>query len=106
MKIKFFRGNDHEIKIRFKTFTGELEKMYLTVRCEKGVKRLQKTLSNGITKENDYYIIKFIPEDTNNVDCSLNMTYDIKIIVDGKRKTIAKDFFVLDEENTRLEDEV
>lgn len=106
MKIKFFRGNDHEVKFKFKTFTGTVDKMYLTTRCEKRIARLRKSLGNGITKDDEWYTVTFVPADTNDIDCSLKMTYDIEIIVNGKTYTVKKDRFILLEENTRPEDEV
>ena len=106
MTIKFVRGNDHEVRFRFKTFTGKIEKMYLTVKCSKKYKRLQKTLGNGIELIEGWYVITFVPADTNGIDCSLDMIYDIEIIVGGKRKTIKKDKFILIEEVTSPEDEV
>lgn len=106
-EIKFFRGNYHQIRFKFKTYTGTPEKIYLTVRCEKGYKQLHKRLGNGIELVDDWYVITFLPEDTNDIDCSLDMTYDIEIVVDNKKPfTIKKDKFTLLEENTRPEDEV
>lgn len=106
MIIKFFRGNDHEVKFRFKNFTGTIEKMYFTVKCAAGKVRLQKTIGNGIEKVDDWYVITFVPADTNDIQCYLKMFYDIEIVVGGKVKTVAKNSFVLEEKVTRPEDEV
>lgn len=106
MEIKFFRGNNHKARFRFTKFTGKPEKMYFTVKCSQKYKRLQKTLGDGIELIDGWYVITFVPEDTNDIDCSLEMTYDIEIIVDGEVYTIEKNAFTLQEENTRPEDEV
>ena len=105
-EISFFRGNYHQIKFKFKTFEGTPEMIYLTVRCEKRYKQLHKRLGDGIELVDGWYVITFDPEDTNNIDCTLEMTYDIEIVVDDKPFTIKKDKFILLEENTRPEDEV
>lgn len=105
-KIEFFRGNYHETRFKFKTFTGIPEMIYFTVRCEKRYKRLHKRLGKGIEQVGDWFVITFLPEDTNDIDCSLEMTYDIEIVVDDKPFTIKKDKFKLLEEDTRPEDEV
>lgn len=106
MEIKLFRGNDHQVKFKFKNFTGTIDKMYFTVKCSSGKRRLQKKLDDGIAKENEWYVITFVPKDTNDLECYLKMTYDIEIVVEGKTYTVVKDRFVLDEEVTRPEDEV
>lgn len=106
MTIKFFKGNDHQTKFRFPNFNGKIDDVYFTVKCLKGTKRLQKKLNNGIKFEDGYYIITFVPNDTKNIICELNMDYDIKIITGGKRYTVIKDKFVIEDVVTQIEDEV
>ena len=107
MEIKFFRGNFHQTKFKFKNFTKNLDKVYFTVRCENRELRLAKRLGAGIEKEGEYYVITFKPDDTNDIPCWLKMTYDIEIFVDkDKPLTVAKDRFILEEENTRPTEEV
>lgn len=106
MEIKFFRGNDHEVKFRFPKFNGSIEKVYFTVKCGCKIKRLQKTLGNGIELVDDYYVVTFLPDDTENLMCDLAMKYDIKIITNGKKYTVHKNVFKLEEEVTTSKDEV
>lgn len=106
MKVIFYRGDDHQIKFKLKNFAGEIEQMYFTVKCKAGTKRLQKKLNDGITKEDEYYIVTFVPSDTDNLPCYLNMIYDIEIITGGKKFTLVKDEFVILEDVTTPKDEV
>jgi hypothetical protein len=107
VNIGYVRGDNHPIKFRFKTFTGDIEKMFFTVKCEKKFLRLQKTLKNGIVlKEDGYYYIDFVPEDTNNIDCDLKMTYDIQIVTSGLKYTVQKGAFILEEDITTPDCEV
>lgn len=105
MDVSFYRGNDHEVKFKFPKFNGTIEKVFLTVKCLAKTKRIQKKMGDGIKFDGEYYVASFVPEDTDKLSCDLNMTYDIKIIVGGKRYTVAKHKFKLLEENTSLEDE-
>ena len=107
MEIKFFRGNFHQTKFKFKNFNKELSRVYFTVRCENRELRIAKSLGNGIEKQDEYYVITFKPEDTNDIPCWLDMTYDIEIFLDKEKPfTVAKDRFILEEENTRPTEEV
>ena len=105
-EIKFFRGDYHETKFKFKTYTGPVDKIYFTVRDEERIVRMTKQSDNGIKKEGEYYVIVFEPEDTNNLPFGLVMVYDIEIMVNGKPFTIAKDKFTIDEDVTRPTEEV
>lgn len=106
MEIKFFRGDDHLVKFKFKTYTGPIDKIYFTVKDENREVRLHKWLGNGISKEDDYYVITFIPKDTDDLPYWLKLTYDIQIEIEGKKYTIAKDKFTLEEDITRPAEEV
>lgn len=105
-EIKFFRGDDHETKFKFTKYNGPVDKMYFTVRDEERIVRMTKQLDNGITKDGEYYVITFVPDDTNSLPFGLIMLYDIEIIVNGKTYTIAKDMFTVDEDVTRPTEEV
>lgn len=106
MKISFYRGDDHLVKFRFPNFNGVIEKIYLTVKCVDKKVILQKKLNDGIELENGYYVVTFIPEDTNKLPCYLKMVYDIEIITNGKKTTVIKDDFEIKEDVTLPEDEV
>lgn len=105
-KIKFFRGDDHKVAFTFTKYNGPIDKMYFTVKDEARKVMLQKTLDNGITKDGDSYIVTFKPSDTDKMDFWLKMIYDIEIIVNGSKHTIAKDEFILEEDITTPAEEV
>lgn len=106
MTIKFFRGDDHQEKFRFKNFTGTIEKMYFTVKCENRIVRIKKRLNEGIELIDGWYCITFEPKDTENLECDKRMYYDIQIFVEGKKYTVIKGLFVLVEDITTPECEV
>ena len=105
MIIQFIRGDNHQVRFKFKTFTGVIDKMYFTVKCQLDRVRIQKKLGDGIKYENGYYTIFFVPEDTNGLMCT-EMRYDIEIIVNGETYTIMKNQFILEEDVTTPKEEV
>lgn len=106
MKINFFRGTNHEVRFRFPKYEGTIEQVYLTVKCTDKIVRLQKKLNDGIELIDGWYVVSFVPEDTEEISCILKMTYDIKIITGNKKFIVAKDCFKLEEEVTTSKDEV
>lgn len=98
MEINFFRGNDHQERFRFKTFTGEIEKMYFAVKCKNKHIRIKKSLDNGIEFADDWYVVTFVPSDTENLPCDLEMVYGIKIVTNGKKYTVQKGAFNIEDE--------
>lgn len=106
MEIKFYRGDDHKVRFKFKNFTGQIDKMFFTVKCANKYPRIKKNLDNGISFNEGYYCIEFSPEDTNDLSCDMDMVYDIEIIVGGEKKTIAKGKFILEEDVTTPDCEV
>lgn len=106
MDIKFFRGNDHQVKFKFKTFTGTPENIVFAVKSLTNEKLIVKKLNEGITKDDEWYVITFIPEDTTDINYDLKMKYAIKVIVDGKQYTAQRGKFILDDEVIRPADEV
>lgn len=106
MDIRFFRGDDHKVRFKFKNFTGPIEKMYFTVKCTNGRPRIQKKLHNGISEDNGIYCIEISPSDTDNLPCTLDMVYDIEIITGGEKKTVAKGAFNIEEDVTTPDCEV
>ena len=106
MVIKFYRGDDHSVKFRFLNFNGTIDEIYFTIKNQKKETILHKRLKDGIDIVDDYYVINFVPNDTDNIDIYLEMEYDIQIVVDNKKYTIAKNKFILDEDITTPENEV
>ena len=99
MDIKFFRGDFHQTKFRFKSYKGPIDKMYFTVKDSNRQVQLTKKLNDGITKEGDWYIITFLPEDTNELPYWLDMIYDIEIFIgETKPITVVKAAFDLEED--------
>ena len=106
MTIEFFRGDDHQEKFKFKTFTGVIDEIYFTVKCEHKYPRIKKKLKDGIEFVDGWYYLTFIPSDTECIDCNLKMQYDIQIITNGKKYTVQKGEFVLLEDVTTPDCEV
>ena len=106
MIIQFTRGDNHQVRFKFKSFTGTIDKMYFTVKCQLDRARIQKKLGDGIEYKDGWYTITFVPEDTDGLICGTPMKYDIEIIVDGEKYTIKKDKFILDEDVTTPAEEV
>ena len=106
MEISFIRGDNHQIRFRLTNFEGAIENMFLTVKCQNKYTRIVKKLNDGITYSDGWFHTEFLPSDTDGLDCSLNMEYDIQIITGGKKYTVLKDKFVLTEDITTPECEV
>lgn len=108
MIIKFYRGDNHKVRFRFTKYTGEVEKMYFTVKDELRNVILAKKLGDGSFEKDEegWYVIKFVPEDTDNLPFWKDLIYDIQIIVEGEKYTIKKDIFKLEEDVTRPTEEV
>lgn len=106
MEIKFFRGDDHQTRFKFINYSGPIDTVYFTVRNDYRELAITKSLGNGIEKSGDYYVITFTPEDTDKLSVFSEMTYDIEIIINGKKYTVAKDDFILEEDITRPTEEV
>jgi hypothetical protein len=106
MNISFFRGDDHQEKFRFKTFAGNVEELYFTVKCKNKYPRIKKKIGNGIELIEGWYYITFLPSDTDNLSCDLEMEYDIEIVTGGKKYTVQKGTFTLEEDITTPDCEV
>lgn len=105
-EIKFIRGDNHQIKFKFKTQIDIIDEIYFTVKCEHKYPRIKKSLKNGIELIDGWYNIFFVPTDTDNIDCSLTMKYDIQLITGGKKFTVQKGDFILEEDITTPDCEV
>ena len=106
MNISFFRGDNHKVRFKFKSFNGKIDDMFFTVKCKNKHTRIKKRLNDGITQDSEWFYIDFKPEDTDNLPCNLEMTYDIQIIFEGEKYTIQKGNFVLEEDITTPDCEV
>lgn len=103
-EIKFIKGDDHVVEYEVTGF-GEIEKAYLTVKCVERIARIKKNINNGIKISENIIRVSFTPEDTNDIPWYLEMVYDLEIISEGKKRTIIKDKFTLEEDITTPEDE-
>lgn len=110
--MEFYRGDNFKFKFQRKNRNNEVittlpRKLYFTVK-ENHYKTeflIQKTLENGIIKDEDnYYHVEILPEDTNNLKYK-EYVYDIEVITDTYKKTIASGTLLLKEETTFVENE-
>lgn len=110
--IEFYRGDTFGIKFQRKkngeTITELPRAIYFTLKDNNYNNKFifQKTLENGITKDEDnYYHITINPEDTNGL---LYRTYywDLEVITDTYKKTLASGELRFKEETTLPENEV
>lgn len=107
MMINFYRGDDYTERIRFKNFTGPIEDMFFTVKDTNKSPVIKKRLNKGIElSEEGWYHIDFLPEDTDDLKPKVTMNFDIEIITNGKKHTVEKGTFILDEDITTPDCEV
>jgi hypothetical protein len=110
--MKITRGDYKIFKIQ-RISNGEVikelpEKMYFTVKKDYYTDKIliQKTLENGIQKDNeDYYNVEIVSSDTDNLNYG-KYVCDIEIKNGNKPKTIFKDEFIIEEEVTFAKNEV
>ena len=104
--IEYIRGDSHYIQIKFKSYDGRIDKMFFTVRQDETLRKIIKSLDNGIElKEDGSYIITLNPEDTNSMTPEYEYKYDIEIIIDDFVKTIALGNMILEQDQTLPNDE-
>lgn len=106
MEIQFFRGDNKQVKFRFKNFTGKVDEVFFTVKCENKIPRIKKKLNNGIELADGWFCINFEPTDTDELECNQRMKYDIEIIFEGKKYTVQTGRFILKEDVTTPDCEV
>lgn len=87
--------------------TEQPDSLYFTVKKTVFDKTpvLQKTLEDMTVDENSVYHFTIEPEDTDNLEYK-NYVYDIQVVQDGVKTTIAKGSFIIEEEVTFAENEV
>lgn len=105
MDIRFIRGDDHEERFRFKTFNGEIEQIYFTVKNKMKLAKIKKKLNDGIILKDGWYHLIFTPKDTDGL-VREEMIYDIEIITNGLKYTVQKGRFILEEDVTTPDCEV
>lgn len=103
-EIKFIKGDDHVVEYEVEGF-DQIEKAYLTVKCVERIARIKKNIKDGIKIMGNIIQVTFTPEDTNDIPWHLDMIYDLEVISEGKKRTIIKDKFTLEEDITTPEDE-
>lgn len=110
--MKFYKGDTFSFKFQRKA-NGEVikdlpNKLFFTVKNSlyDGRMVIQKTLTNGITKDDDnYYHVTIQPEDTNNLTYQTYF-YDIEVITDTYKKTLTSGELTFIPEITLPENEV
>lgn len=110
--MQFYRGDNFKFKFQRKNSNDEAittlpKKLYFTVKNNNYETDflIQKTLENGIIKDEDnYYHVEILPEDTNNLKYK-EYVYDIEVITDTYKKTIASGTLLLKKETTFVENE-
>lgn len=110
--FEYVKGDSHQILVED---VGEVDRMYMTVKCPSGLVRIQKKYyrdpeegkTEGIELQEDgSYLITLEPQDSDNLKCSLKYNYDIQIIVGKVKATIVKGKLTLEEEITCCRNEV
>lgn len=83
------------------------DRLYFTVKKKTTDKvvLIQKTLDDMEIDDDGTYHFTILPEDTDNLKY-MNYVYDIEVITDGVKTTIAKGGFIIEDEVTFAEDEV
>ena len=94
MNIRYYRGDDHEIRFKFKSFTGKIDDVHFIVKDLNKSIKIEKKVGNGINLIDGWYHIIFKPQDTINLDDS-KMIYDIRVIIDGLIYTVKRGYFKL-----------
>lgn len=103
--FKFQRKKKHDGSV----ITDLPDKLYFTIKYDYNVEDiiLQKTLNDGIeyNAEDNYYYITIKPEDTNELPYG-KVVYDIEVIKNGVKQTIAIGNIEIAEEVTYASNEV
>lgn len=110
--ISFFRGDTYSFKFQRKRNGQVIEdlpkQIYFSVKDNYYTKKLifQKKLNEGIVKQDDnYYVCTINPDDTDGLDY-VEYNYDIEVVTDTYKKTIASGLLNLKKETTFVENEV
>ena len=110
--IAYVKGDSHQVQV---TEVGEVDRMYMTVKCPSNLVRIQKRYyldpragtSDGIELlEDGSYLITLESSDTDNLKSKTKYNYDIEVIVGKVKATIVKGTIELEEEYTCKREEV
>ena len=98
---KFFKFQRHYCD--GETITDLPSKLFFTIKYDSNMEEylIQKTIGDGIrfNSIDNYYYITLLPEDTDNLPYG-NYYYDIEVITDNYKQTIARGNFDLTDEYT------
>lgn len=96
-KMKMTRDTTEEFTFYVSGLPDTISAVYFTVKksINQNVYTFQKTLSNGISVENDMYTVTISPSDTVNVDPG-QYVYDLKIVYGANKKRLLTGVFELD----------
>ena len=110
--LKQIRGDTRRYKFQRLNADGtpitiRPDKIYFTVKksYSDNVVMLQKTIDDMTIDDDGTYHFTVEPDDTNNLQY-MTYVFDIEVITDGVKTTIAKGGFTIQEEVTWAEDEV
>lgn len=110
--IEYVKGDSHQIQV---TDVGEVDKMYMTVKCPSNLVRIQKIYykdpsagtSNGIeVQEDGAFLITLNSSDTDNLKVGTKYNYDVQVNVGEAKATIIKGVITLEDEITTVRNEV
>lgn len=110
--IEYVKGDSRQIKV---TDVGEVDRMYMTVKCPSNLVKIQKTYykdpragtSNGIeVLEDGSFLITLNPSDTDNLKPKTKYNYDVQVNVGTAKATIIKGVITLEDECTTVRNEV
>lgn len=106
-KMKMTRDTTEEFTFYVSGLPDTISAVYFTVKksINQNVYAFQKTLSNGISVENDIYTVTISPSDTVNLDPG-QYVYDLKIIYGANKKRLLTGVFELDRGVTDEEHDV
>lgn len=76
MNIKYYKGDDHELRFKIKNFTRVFDEVIFVVKDTYGSVLIEKSLGKGIEYKNGWYHVVLLPDDTSSLSTK-NMTYDI-----------------------------
>lgn len=93
MNISFYRGDDHEVKFRFKNFEGKFDDIIFAVKNLDERVIIEKHLGKGIEPIDEWFHVCIKPEDTSWISFTERMTYDVRAIIQGLEFTVQRGNF-------------
>lgn len=95
MNIIYHRGDDHEVRCRFKNFEGEFDDIIFIVKNLNERSVIEKHLGEDIIPKDGWYHVILKPKDTENLSYTERMIYELRVIIQGLEFTVKKGNFVL-----------